>query len=243
MKFGIIVFPGSNCDHDCYHAVKHVFSQKADYVWHKDTGLKGFDCLILPGGFSYGDYLRTGAIARFSPVMNEVVSFAKKGGLVLGICNGFQILTEAGLLPGVLMRNRDLKFICKQTYLRVENNRTAFTSSYGEGSVVKIPIAHADGNYYADPDTITALEDNGRVVLRYSTSDGQAAPEANPNGSLNNIAGITNEAGNVLGMMPHPERAAEAELGSTDGRGVFESIIHAFSDCCKDHRHGHKTHS
>ncbi|MBI5468206.1 MAG: phosphoribosylformylglycinamidine synthase subunit PurQ [Deltaproteobacteria bacterium] len=245
MKFGIIVFPGSNCDHDCYHVVKHVFGQKAEYIWHKDTGLKGFDCLILPGGFSYGDYLRTGAIARFSPVMNEVVSFADKGGLVLGICNGFQVLTEAGLLPGVLMRNRDLKFICKETSVRVENNRTAFTSSYRQGEPVRIPIAHADGNYYADPDTVKALEDNGRVVFRYSTPSGEATPEANPNGSVNNIAGITNSAGNVLGMMPHPERAAESELGSTDGRGVFESIIHAFSGCCEGHDHhghGQKTH-
>lgn len=238
MKFGIIVFPGSNCDHDCYHVVKHVFSQKAEYIWHKDTDLKGSDCLILPGGFSYGDYLRTGAIARFSPVMNEVVAFAKKGGLVLGICNGFQILTEAGLLPGVLMRNKGLKFICKHTSLKVENNRTPFTTSYCEGAVLNVPIAHADGNYFADPDMIKALEDNGRVVLRYSTPDGKVTIEANPNGSVNNIAGITNEAGNVVGMMPHPERASEKELGSTDGRGVFESIIHSFSGC-KDHAHHH----
>ncbi|MFQ5735302.1 MAG: phosphoribosylformylglycinamidine synthase subunit PurQ [Thermodesulfobacteriota bacterium] len=228
MKFGILVFPGSNCDHDCYHVVKHVFAQEAQYVWHKETKLDGFDCLILPGGFSYGDYLRTGSIARFSPVMNEVMGFAAKGGLVLGICNGFQILTEAGLLPGVLMRNRDLKFICKHTTLRVENNATAFTSAYAKGQVVDIPIANADGNYFADEATIKALEDAGRVVLRYADAGGNASPQANPNGSVSNIAGIINEAGNVMGMMPHPERASEAELGCTDGRGVFESIINSF---------------
>ncbi|MDO8426575.1 MAG: phosphoribosylformylglycinamidine synthase subunit PurQ [Deltaproteobacteria bacterium] len=228
MKFGIIVFPGSNCDHDCYHAVKHVFKQEAEYIWHKDTDLKGFDCVILPGGFSYGDYLRTGAIARFSPVMNEVTAFAKKGGLVLGICNGFQILTEAGLLPGVLMRNRKLKFICRQVDLKVENSSTVFSSSYIKGQVVSIPIAHADGNYFADDDTVKRLEDNNRVVFRYSTPDGRVIDEANPNGARANIAGIINEGGNVMGMMPHPERASEDELGSTDGRGVFESILKGF---------------
>ncbi|MBI5642948.1 MAG: phosphoribosylformylglycinamidine synthase subunit PurQ [Deltaproteobacteria bacterium] len=225
MKFGIIVFPGSNCDHDCYHAVKHVFGQDAEYVWHKETSLKGFDCVILPGGFSYGDYLRTGAIARFSPVMNEVIGFAKKGGHVLGICNGFQILTEAGLLPGVLMRNRNLKFICKQVSLKVENNSTPYTASYKQGQVVNIPIAHADGNYFASDSTIKELQDKGRVLFRYSTPDGVITDDANPNGALSNIAGIVNESGNVAGMMPHPERASEDELGSSDGRGVFESII------------------
>lgn len=225
MKFGIIVFPGSNCDHDCYHAVKHVFGQEAEYVWHKSTSLDGFDCVILPGGFSYGDYLRTGAIASFSPVMGEVVSFARKGGLVMGICNGFQILTEAGLLPGVLMRNKGLKFICEHTHLRVENNESRFTSRYSGGQVVDIPIAHADGNYYADPDTIARLEGEGRVAFRYSTPDGIVSGAANPNGSISNIAGVLNEKGNVLGMMPHPERALEGELGSLDGRGVFESIL------------------
>lgn len=228
MKFGVIVFPGSNCDHDCYHVVKHVFNQDAEYVWHKSTGVKGFDCLILPGGFSYGDYLRTGAIASFSPIMNEVIEFANKGGLVLGICNGFQILAESGLLPGVLMRNKDLKFICKGTHLRVENNSSPFTSSYKKGEVVNIPIAHADGNYYADADTIKRLEDTGRVAFRYSTADGKATMDANPNGSCNNIAGVLSEKGNVLGMMPHPERACEGELKSTDGRAVFESIIKGF---------------
>lgn len=229
MKFGVLVFPGSNCDHDCYHAVKHLFGHETEYVWHKTTELKGFDCLILPGGFSYGDYLRTGAIARSSPVMNEVVAFAKKGGLVLGICNGFQILTEAGLLPGVLMRNKGLKFICKDTHLRVDNNTSPFTSEYAKGQTVSIPIAHADGSYYADADTIKRLEDGGRIALRYSTAEGAVTDEANPNGSVANIAGVLNEAGNVMGMMPHPERACEPELGSTDGRIVFESIIKRLS--------------
>jgi len=228
VKFGIIVFPGSNCDHDCYHVIKHVFAQEAEYVWHKETGLKGFDCIVLPGGFSYGDYLRTGSIARFSPVMNEVVAFAERGGLVLGICNGFQVLTEAGLLPGVLMRNRDLKFICSSQTLRVENNSTPFTREYTRGQVVGIPIAHADGNYFADPATIKGLEDSDRIVFRYADGSGAVTEAANPNGSLSNIAGIVNKGGNVLGMMPHPERAAEKELGFIDGRGVFASVISSF---------------
>ncbi len=225
MKFGVIVFPGSNCDHDCYHVIKHVFNEEVGYVWHKDTALEDFDCIVLPGGFSYGDYLRTGAIARFSPVMDSVVSFAEKGGLVLGICNGFQILTEAGLLPGVLMRNRDLKFICEHVYVKVETSSSAFTGGYEEGSILSIPIAHADGNYFADDDTLERLEGEGRVLFRYSDPDGSITPGANPNGSRSNIAGIVNARGNVMGMMPHPERACEAELGSTDGRGVFESIL------------------
>ena len=225
MKFGVIVFPGSNCDHDCYHVVKHVFKQDAEYVWHKSTSLEGFDCVILPGGFSYGDYLRTGAIASSSPVMGEVVSFAKKGGLVIGICNGFQILTEAGLLPGVLMRNKGLKFICSRTSLKVENAASRFTKAYKKGQVVDMPIAHADGNYYASADDIKLLEDSGRVAFRYATPEGAVLEAANPNGSVNNIAGILNEAGNVLGMMPHPERACEGELGPIDGKGVFESVI------------------
>lgn len=228
MKFGIIVFPGSNCDHDCYHAVKYVMGHEAEYVWHKSTELKGFDCVILPGGFSYGDYLRTGAIARFSPVMNEVARFAERGGLVLGICNGFQILTEAGLLPGVLMRNNGLKFICKSLTLRVENTGTVFTNAYKERQVLNIPIAHADGLYYAGNDTMKALKDGNRVIFRYSTPEGVVTEDANPNGSLSNIAGIINEKGNVLGMMPHPERACERLLGSTDGKGVFESILKGF---------------
>lgn len=225
MKFGIIVFPGSNCDHDCYHAVKHVFNQEAEYVWHKETRLKGFDCIIIPGGFSYGDYLRTGAIARFSPVMNDVIGFAKKGGLVMGICNGFQILTEAGLLPGVLMRNKTLKFICRNVYVRVENNQTIFTSAYQKNQVLNIPIAHADGNYFADKESIKRLEDNNQIIFRYSAQDGRIAEDANPNGSVNNIAAIINERGNVFGAMPHPERVCESILGGKDGRGVFDSVM------------------
>ncbi|VAW38460.1 Phosphoribosylformylglycinamidine synthase, glutamine amidotransferase subunit [hydrothermal vent metagenome] len=228
MKFAIIVFPGSNCDHDCYHVVKHVMGQEAEYVWHKDSSLEGFDCVILPGGFSYGDYLRTGSIARFSPVMAEVGRFAAAGGPVLGICNGFQILCEAGLLPGVLMRNRALKFICKSVSVRVESSESVFTSAYKDKEVLSIPVAHADGNYYASPETIKELEDNGRVLFRYATPLGEVTPEANPNGSLGNIAGITNERGNVVGLMPHPERASEAVLGNTDGKGMFESIIASF---------------
>jgi len=229
MKFGVIVFPGSNCDHDCYHAVKHVFGQEAEYIWHKTVDVNKFDCLILPGGFSYGDYLRTGAIARFSPVMAEVERFAKRGGLVMGICNGFQILCESGLLPGVLTRNRDLKFICEKANVRVENVETPFTKAYKKGQVLTLPIAHADGNYFADNDTIKRLEDNGRVVFRYSTIDGKILPEANPNGSINNIAGVVNEKGNVIGMMPHPERLCEEVLGGVDGKGVFGSILNALS--------------
>ena len=228
MKFGIIVFPGSNCDHDCYHVLKHVFGQPTEYVWHKSTELKGFDCVVLPGGFSYGDYLRTGAIARFSPVMEEVMAFAGRGGLVLGICNGFQVLTEAGLLPCALMMNRGLKFICDSVHLRVENGSTVYTKGYRKGQVIKLPIAHMDGNFYADPDTVKMLEDSERVVFRYSTPGGEITQEANPNGSASNIAGIINEGGNVLGMMPHPERACEAELGGTDGRPLFESLLEGF---------------
>lgn len=224
MKFGIIVFPGSNCDHDCYHAVKHVFNQEAEYIWHKETSLKGFDCIILPGGFSYGDYLRTGAIARFSPVMNEVIAFAKKGGLVMGICNGFQILTEAGLLPGVLMRNKTLKFICQNVHVKVENNQTLFTKAYQKNQMLNIPIAHADGNYFADKDTIKKLEDDNQIVFRYSAQDGRITDDANPNGSMGNIAAIINEKGNVFGAMPHPERVCESILGGEDGKGIFDSL-------------------
>jgi phosphoribosylformylglycinamidine synthase len=225
MKFGIIVFPGSNCDHDCYHVAKHVLGQEAEYIWHKETEIKGFDCLILPGGFSYGDYLRTGAIARYSPVMNSVREFADKGGLVIGICNGFQILVESGLLPGVLMRNRDLKFICENSYIRVESSRTPFTNLYKDGEVVKIPIAHADGNYFADEETLKRLQGNDQVIFRYCDASGNVTDDANPNGSLLNIAGICNEKRNVLGMMPHPERCAEELLGNMDGKRVFESIL------------------
>ena len=225
MKFGVIVLPGSNCDHDCYHVIKHVMGHDAAYVWHKDAVLKDLDCVIVPGGFSYGDYLRAGAIARFSPVMAALKEFAERGGPVIGICNGFQILCETGLLPGALTRNSGLKFICKNTSIRVENAETGFSSAYARGQVLDIPIAHADGSYFVDKDTLERLEGDGRVVFRYSTPEGDVTCEANPNGSVGNIAGIINEAGNVLGMMPHPERAAEGELGSVDGLGVFESII------------------
>ena len=225
MKFAVIVFPGSNCDHDCYHVVKHVLGQEAEYVWHKSTELSGFDCVLLPGGFSYGDYLRTGSIAKFSPIMAEVEKFANKGGLVLGICNGFQILCESGLLPGVLMRNKGLKFICSDVNVRVENSNTGFTSEYDNGQVLTIPVAHADGNYFADEETLGELDQEGRVVFRYATSAGDATDDANPNGSLSNIAGIINKQGNVMGMMPHPERVSEVILAGTDGKGVFESIL------------------
>lgn len=217
MKFSILVFPGSNCDWDSYHAVTKVLKQKAQFVWHKEKKLPKSDCVIVPGGFSYGDYLRTGAIARFSPVMNEVVKFAKAGGKVMGICNGFQILTEAGLLPGVLMRNRDLKFLCETVELRVDNHQTSFTKRYQKKENVRIPIAHGEGNYFAEEDILDRLEGEGRVVFRYAPT--------NPNGSQREIAGIINDKGNVLGMMPHPERCAEAALGNEDGKKVFESLI------------------
>jgi phosphoribosylformylglycinamidine synthase len=228
MKFGIVVFPGSNCDHDAWHAVKHVMGQDAVWLWHKDESLQGADCVILPGGFSYGDYLRSGAIARFSPVMKKVVDFARGGGLVLGICNGFQILLEAGLLPGAMRRNRELKFVCEKIHLRLENNSTAFTNRGREGAVLKIPIAHMDGNYYADAATLDAMERRRQVVFRYCAPDGSLRDDWNPNGSERAIAGIVSEAGNVMGLMPHPERVVEALQGGTDGRLVFESLIAAF---------------
>lgn len=224
MKFGVVVFPGSNCDHDCYHVLKHVMAQEVEFIWHKSTALKGFDCLVLPGGFSYGDYLRCGAIAKFSPIVKEIRSFAEHGGLVIGICNGFQILVEAGLLPGALMRNRALRFICKDVHLRVENSGSPFTAGVDK-TVLKIPIAHADGNYYADAGTLNGLEENRQIVFRYSDEKGEVTDASNPNGSLNNIAGITNKKKNVLGMMPHPERCAEAILGNADGKMIFESVI------------------
>lgn len=223
MKYGIVRFPGSNCDHDAFTAASQ--SGSAVYLWHKDTQIpKGIDCIILPGGFSYGDYLRCGAIARFSPIMREVVTFAGNGGLVIGICNGFQILTEAGLLPGVLLRNSGLNFVCRDVFLNVANASTPFTSSFVQNQIIKIPVAHGDGNYYADAETISKLETNNQVVFRYCNSEGQLTEDANPNGSINNIAGVINERGNVLGMMPHPERYADSLLGCTDGRGVFESL-------------------
>lgn len=216
MKFGIVVFPGSNCDHDAWHVVKHVLGQDAEFLWHKDRDLKGADVVVLPGGFSYGDYLRCGAIARFSPIMESVVTHAKRGGKVLGICNGFQILTEAGLLPGALLQNASRKFICRHAELTVENAKTAFTTKYSAKQRVSIPLAHGDGNYFIDEDGLARLEGEGRVVFRYVDC---------PNGSVNDIAGIVNEQGNVLGMMPHPERAAEAVLGTADGKALFESLI------------------
>ena len=225
MNIGIVVFPGSNCDHDCRHVLKDVLGQDVTMVWHRETSLAGLDGVILPGGFSYGDYLRTGAIARFSPVMNAVKQFAADGGMVLGICNGFQILLEAGLLPGVMLRNRSLHFICQDVYVRVENAATPFTSACKPGQVLKIPIAHADGNYYTDPVTLAGLQANAQVVFRYCTSEGKVIPEANPNGSLDNIAGIRNAEGNVLGMMPHPERCAESVLGNEDGRMLLSSLV------------------
>ncbi|KAB2923410.1 MAG: phosphoribosylformylglycinamidine synthase subunit PurQ [Bacteroidetes bacterium] len=230
VRFGIVVFPGSNCDHDAYHAVKHVLGHPAEFLWHKETDLKGSDVIILPGGFSYGDYLRTGAIARFSPVMNEVVRFARQGGVVMGICNGFQILCEAGLLPGVLMRNTSLRFACRHLTVRTENPRTRFTAGLRDGEVLNIPIAHGDGNYFADDETVKRLEGEGRVLFRYCAPDGTVDAASNPNGSVGGIAGIINETGTVMGMMPHPERACEERLGSADGVKIFASLIGSFAE-------------
>jgi phosphoribosylformylglycinamidine synthase subunit PurQ / glutaminase len=225
MKFGVVVFPGSNCDLDAYHMIRDVLKQPVEYVWHQAESVEGFDCMVLPGGFSYGDYLRCGAIARFSPVMKSVVDFAQNGGLVMGICNGFQVLVEAGMLPGALYRNTHLQFRCRFTNLKVDNTTTPFTNAVKPGRLLKIPIAHGEGNYYVDDETLRRMEQNGQIVFRYATADGEVTDSANPNGSLYNIAGVCNEAGNVLGMMPHPERAGEADLGSVDGLAVFESIV------------------
>jgi phosphoribosylformylglycinamidine synthase len=225
MKFAVIVFPGSNCDHDAYHAAKHVLGHDAEFVWHKETSLKGAEVVILPGGFSYGDYLRTGAIAQFSPVMTAVREFAMAGGPLLGICNGFQVLCEAKLLPGALLRNKDLKFHCEHIRVRVEQTDTPFTLRATRGQVLKLPIAHGEGNYVADPATLEALESQGRVIFRYCDAEGRLTEEANPNGSLNAIAGICNETRNVVGLMPHPERACEAPLGSRDGLVLFDSVV------------------
>ncbi len=228
-KVGVVVFPGSNCDMDAYNAFGSVLNQKVELLWHKETSLAGVDLVVLPGGFSYGDYLRSGAIARFSPIMNEVVKFAEHGGRVMGICNGFQVLVETGLLPGALLRNANLKFICRQVYLRTETTATPFTSALKNGQVLKVPIAHGDGNYYADDSTLKNLEDNGQIVFRYSTADGQITPESNPNGSILNIAGIVNAKRNVLGMMPHPERASEQILGSASGVMVLKSVVESLN--------------
>ncbi|MBM3119714.1 MAG: phosphoribosylformylglycinamidine synthase subunit PurQ [Chloroflexi bacterium] len=225
MKFGIIIFPGTWSDRDCYYAIKDILRQKVDYIWHKETDLSDYDCIILPGGFSYGDYLRPGAIARFSPIMPSLEHFASQGKLVIGICNGFQILCESGLLPGALLRNEHLEYRCQWTHLKTENTSTAFTSQCQNGQVLKIPISHYEGRYYANDATLAELEADKRVVFRYSTSTGDIIDSANPNGSLHNIAGIINKSGNVLGMMPHPERACEPLLGSSDGNLIWESII------------------
>jgi len=229
MTFAVVVFPGSNCDHDAYHAVKHVLGHSARFVWHKEAGLQGADVVILPGGFSHGDYLRTGAVAKFSPVMGAVNAFASAGGPVLGICNGFQILLEAGLLPGAMLRNAGLRFRCEHVHVRVEQTNTPFTLKCAPGQVLRLPIAHGEGNYFAEPDVAERLERQGQVVFRYTTADGRVTSESNPNGSLNGIAGICNDARNVVGLMPHPERACESPLGSADGLLVLESVVEALS--------------
>ncbi len=225
MKFGVLVFPGSNCDHDTYHVVAELAHQPVTFLWHDSEDLQNCDAILVPGGFAYGDYLRTGAIARFSPVMQSVKEFAASGGLVLGICNGFQILCEAGLLPGALMRNAGLKYICKQVHLRTETTETPFTQGLRKGQVLQIPIGHMEGNYFCDAETMARLEDEDRIVFRYSTPSGEITTAANPNGSLGNIAGILNEGRNVLGMMPHPDRSSEKLLGSSDGFQIFQSMV------------------
>lgn len=229
MKFGVIVFPGSNCDHDAYHVLSKQVGQPVDFVWHKDTDLSGFDAVVVPGGFSYGDYLRAGALARFSPVMRTIVDFAKSGRFVLGICNGFQILCEAGLLPGALVRNKELNFACQHVRLRVETNQTPFTSALEPGRILSIPISHGEGNFVCDDATFNQLADEDRIVFRYCDENGDVTEAANPNGSRANIAGICNGTRNVLGMMPHPERACEGLLGSNDGRDVFRSLTNTLA--------------
>jgi len=229
MKFAVVVFPGSNCDHDAYHAVKHVLGQEAAFVWHKETSLAGADVVILPGGFSHGDYLRTGAIARFSPVMSEVRRFADDGGPVLGICNGFQILLECGMLPGAMLRNRDLQFHCEHVGVRVEQIDTPFTRGCRVGQVLSLPIAHGEGNYYAPAETLQELEAARRVIFRYTNALGEATDQANPNGAMHNIAGVCNDRRNVVGLMPHPERACETAVGSADGLILFESVVQSLA--------------
>ena len=228
-KIGVVVFPGSNCDHDALHAVNEVIHTPAEFIWHQSQDLAGFDAIILPGGFSYGDYLRTGAIARFSPVMNAIARFSRSGGLVLGICNGFQILCEAGLLPGALMRNQGLRFVCRHVHIRVETTSTPFTSAAEPSQVLRLPIAHAEGSYVCDPATLAELKQNNQIVFRYCAPDGRIDPAANPNGSIEAIAGICNRERNVMGMMPHPERAVEAALGSTDGLVVLRSLVQSLA--------------
>ncbi|MCX5779863.1 MAG: phosphoribosylformylglycinamidine synthase subunit PurQ [Firmicutes bacterium] len=228
MKFGVVVFPGSNCDADCYHVIKEVLGQEVDYIWHKETAVSGFDALILPGGFSYGDYLRTGAIARFSPIMPAVIDFAQRGGLLLGICNGFQILLEAGLLPGAMLRNRSLKFICAPVHLKVKRPDTAFSNQLARQQIIRVPIAHGECNYFCDNDTLAELQRDDRILFTYCSPEGEEDPVFNPNGSVANIAGIMNKEGNVMGMMPHPERCSEAILGGTDGYEILASMVAAF---------------
>ncbi|HZK44202.1 MAG TPA: phosphoribosylformylglycinamidine synthase subunit PurQ [Syntrophomonadaceae bacterium] len=230
MNFAVVVFPGSNADKDCYHVLKNVLNESVEYVWHQDTDLDKYDLVILPGGASYGDYLRAGAIARFSPVVDSLVNFADQGKLVLGIGNGFQVLSEARLLPGVLLKNKNLKFICDTTYLKVVQQDTAFTNNFKENEVVKMPIAHGYGNYFCDESTLKELKDNKQILFTYCDDNGEVSPEANLNGSLNNIAGIVNKNGNVFGMMPHPERHAEDILGGTDGLKVFTSMINRLEE-------------
>jgi phosphoribosylformylglycinamidine synthase I len=229
LKFAVVVFPGSNCDADCFHIAKDLLGCEAEYVWHKDTDLKGADAVILPGGFAYGDYLRAGALARFSPVMESVAEFAKAGGPVLGICNGFQVLLEAGLLPGAVRVNKTLRYICRDVFLRVESNETAFTRLYEPGQVVKMPIGHGEGNYTAPPEVLDALARERRVVFRYCDEAGRLTDDANPNGAEDAIAGIANRGGNVVGLMPHPDRCSEGVLGNDIGRRMFESVVHALA--------------
>lgn len=227
--FGVIVFPGSNCDHDAYHAIKNVLGCETKFLWHKDTDVSGIDFLIVPGGFSYGDYLRSGAIARFSPIMQEVIKFAHKGGPVMGICNGFQILLEAGLIPGAMMHNEKLRFVCKSIHIKCETTASLFTNGLQKGQIFNIPVSHGEGNYFINTDGLNSLKDNDQIVFRYANSKGEVLDEANFNGSIDNIAGIINTQRNVLGMMPHPERAMEKILGSEDGKPIFESILNSLS--------------
>jgi phosphoribosylformylglycinamidine synthase len=227
-KFGIVEFPGSNCDHDAYYALKKILGYDAEFLWHKENDLKNSDVIVLPGGFSYGDYLRTGAIARFSPIMDSVISFAKNGGIVIGICNGFQVLLEAGLLPGIMVKNESLKFVCKDVYLKVVNKVSTF-SNLIDKEIIKIPIAHGEGNYFADDKTLEELRKNNQIIFEYVNSKGIPDDNSNPNGSKLNVAGITNKDGNVLGMMPHPERACESILNNTDGQSIFKSIVNKLS--------------
>lgn len=227
LKFGVVVFPGSNCDHDSYHVLKHELGQETVYLWHKDTDLQNCDAIILPGGFSYGDYIRTGAVAKLSPIMNSVIDFANKGGIVFGICNGFQILTESGLLPGALIKNKNLKFVCKDIYITAVNEDSLLTKSL-EKKTLLTPIAHGEGNYFTDEETLKSLEKNNQVLFRYSSSKGEISDTYNPNGSIENIAGIMNKNGNVFGMMPHPERSSDGLLGKTDGLQIFNSLLKNF---------------